>query len=146
MASSGATTQPHDALALKDELMQRNKYAVDVEVTTRYIEDQSEPSAGRYVFAYTVTMTNSGSVGAQLLTRHWIITDAASSVQEVRGEGVVGEKPRLSPGAQYRYTSGTVLATPFGTMRGSYQMLADDGTRFDAEIPAFTLRAQQALH
>ena len=113
---------------------------------TVYIEAQSDPHADRYVFAYTVTITNDGSVPVQLVTRHWIITDANNRVQEVRGDGVVGEKPRLQPGASYQYTSGTAIETPVGTMGGSYQMVADDGTKFDAEIPAFTLSIPGTLH
>lgn len=122
------------------------KYEIDVQVNTAYIEAQSEPDAGRYVFAYTITITNKGSVPARLLTRHWIITDANEKVQEVRGEGVVGEQPYLRPGMSFEYTSGTMIQTPVGSMRGSYQMVADDGTHFDAEIPIFTLSSPQILH
>jgi ApaG protein len=110
-----------------------------VEVQTRYVEEQSEPEAQRYVFAYTITMRNSGRVAAKLLTRHWLITDANGQVQEVRGEGVVGEQPHLQPGQGFRYSSGAVLETPVGSMHGSYQMLGDDGERFDAPIAAFRL-------
>jgi len=122
------------------------KYDIDVKVNTAYIDSQSEPDAGRYVFAYTITITNKGSVPARLLTRHWVITDANEKVQEVRGEGVVGEQPYLRPGTSFEYTSGTMIQTPVGSMRGSYQMVADDGTHFDAEIPIFTLSSPQILH
>jgi ApaG protein len=122
------------------------KHHVQVQVRAAYIDKQSEPDSGRYVFAYTVTITNDGTVPAKLLTRHWVITDANERTQEVRGVGVVGEQPYLSPGMSFEYTSGTVLETPFGTMHGSYQMLADDGTEFDAEIPAFLLSTPRQLH
>jgi len=98
------------------------------------------------VFSYTVTITNTGSVGAQLISRHWIITDANNEVQEVRGLGVVGVQPLLQPGEHFQYTSGTVLATPVGTMRGSYHMTAEDGTQFDSPIPEFTLSIPRVLH
>jgi len=104
------------------------------------------PEQNRYVFAYTVTITNAGSMPAKLLTRHWVITDANSQTREVRGEGVVGEQPWLRPGEHFEYTSGAVLETPLGTMRGSYQMLADDGTAFDAMIDPFTLSIPRTLH
>jgi ApaG protein len=123
-----------------------NSYNIKVKVASAFIEGQSDVAQGRYVFAYTVTIHNAGSVPAKLLTRHWIITDSNSKVQEVRGDGVVGEQPHLRPGEGFQYTSGTVLETPVGTMRGSYQMLADDGTEFDAEIDAFTLSIPRVLH
>lgn len=119
---------------------------IEVSVKTNFIPAQSEPEQNRYVFAYTVTITNSGSVPAKLLARHWIITDANNRTQEVRGEGVVGQQPYLVPGTSFEYTSGTILETPVGVMRGSYQLVADDGTRFDAEIPAFTLSVPRILH
>ena len=126
--------------------MSDETYSIQVEVETQYVKEQSLPDQDHYVFAYTITIHNNGSVPAQLLNRHWIITDANNRVQEVKGEGVVGEQPHLKPGEQYRYTSGTMLETPVGTMRGSYQMLADDGVEFDAEIPAFTLSMPRTLH
>jgi len=98
------------------------------------------------VFAYTITIRNEGEVAAKLLTRHWIITDADARVSEVRGDGVVGEQPYLKPGQGFRYSSGAVLETPVGTMQGSYQMIADDGARFDAPIPAFRLAMPGMLH
>ncbi len=122
------------------------KHQIEVTVRTTYIPDQSAPENNRYVFAYTVTITNAGTVPAKLVTRHWIITDANEKTQEVRGEGVVGEQPYLTPGMSFEYTSGTILETSVGVMRGSYQMVADDGTRFDAEIPAFTLSVPRTLH
>ena len=121
-------------------------YALDIDVITRYLDEQSEPDEDRYVFAYTIHIRNTGSVPARLLTRHWIITDANGKVQEVEGEGVVGEQPWLRPGEDFEYTSGAVLETDLGTMRGSYHLLADDGTRFEAPIPAFTLTVPRTLH
>ena len=122
------------------------KHQIQIDVRTIYLPGQSAPDDDRYVFAYTVTITNSGSVPARLVTRHWIITDANERIQEVRGEGVVGEQPYLLPGSSFQYTSGTILETPVGTMKGSYQMIADDGTTFDAEIPSFTLSIPRTLH
>ncbi|HWA14750.1 MAG TPA: Co2+/Mg2+ efflux protein ApaG [Burkholderiales bacterium] len=122
------------------------KYRATVTVRASYLSEQSDEAAGRFVFAYRVNIVNSGSIAAQLVSRHWIITDAHNKVQEVRGEGVVGEQPTLGPGERYEYTSGTALATPVGTMRGSYQMVAADGVRFEAPIPEFTLSAPRTLH
>jgi ApaG protein len=122
------------------------KHHINVSVRTTYVDSQSEPEASRYVFAYTVTITNTGDIAAKLLTRHWIIRDANNKVQEVRGAGVVGEQPYLEPGMSFEYTSGTMLETPLGEMRGSYQMIADDGVEFDAEIPAFVLTTPRTLH
>jgi ApaG protein len=121
-------------------------YTIDVQVETRFVADQSKPHDNRYVFAYTVTLRNAGDVPARLLTRHWVITDANGKVEEVRGDGVVGEQPWIRPGDHYQYSSGAVLDTAVGTMRGSYQMLADDGTRFDAPIAPFTLSIPRTLH
>jgi ApaG protein len=122
------------------------RHKINIEVETNYLDDQSEPREQRYVFAYTITIRNEGDVPAKLLTRHWIITDANGRVQEVRGDGVVGEQPYLKPGQGFRYSSGAVLETPVGTMQGSYQMLADDGAKFDAAIPAFRLAMPGMLH
>jgi ApaG protein len=122
------------------------KHQIQIDVRTAYLPGQSVPDEDRFVFAYTVTITNSGTVPARLVTRHWIITDANERTQEVRGEGVVGEQPYLLPGSSFQYTSGTILETPVGTMKGSYQMIADDGTTFDAEIPPFTLSIPRTLH
>ncbi len=121
-------------------------YTIEVQVQARFIADQSEPQANRYVFAYTVQLRNAGRVPARLLTRHWMITDANGRVQEVRGDGVIGEQPWMRPGDRFEYTSGAVLETPVGTMAGSYQMLADDGICFDAPIPTFTLSIPRTLH
>ncbi|PKO25395.1 MAG: Co2+/Mg2+ efflux protein ApaG [Betaproteobacteria bacterium HGW-Betaproteobacteria-8] len=126
--------------------MPANRYEFTVTVVTAYIEEQSDDASQRYVFSYTVTIRNTGSVAAQLISRHWVITDASDVVQEVRGLGVVGEQPFLKPGEQFEYTSGTVIATPVGTMQGSYHMTAEDGMQFDAEIPPFTLSMPRVLH
>ncbi len=122
------------------------QHQIKVDVETVYLEEQSEPAEQRFVFAYTITLRNSGKVPARLLTRHWVITDANGRIQEVRGEGVVGEQPHLKPGQGFRYSSGAVLETPVGSMHGSYQMLADDGAHFDAPIPAFRLAKPGMLH
>lgn len=127
-------------------MSESKSYDIRVDVDSAYIEEQSDPEHDRYVFAYTVTIRNEGLNAAKLLTRHWIITDANGKSQEVRGEGVVGEQPYLKPREGFQYTSGTVLDTPVGSMRGSYQMIADDGEHFDAEIPAFTLSVPRVLH
>lgn len=119
---------------------------IRVQVATRFLDEQSQPARNRFVFSYTVTIRNRGAVPAKLLSRHWIITDGNGKVQEVRGEGVVGEQPRVRPGEDYQYTSGAVLETAVGTMRGSYQMVSEDGTRFDAAIPEFTLSVPRTLH
>jgi ApaG protein len=126
--------------------MDRQRYSIQIDVETRYIAEQSSPEDRRYVFAYTITIANVGEVAAQLLTRHWIITDANGRVQEVHGEGVVGEHPYLKPGEAFRYTSGAMIETPVGSMHGSYQMRADDGTLFDAPIPPFSLSIPRLLH
>ena len=122
------------------------KYHISVSVNTAYLADQSDPSSDRYVFAYTITIANTGTVAAQLISRHWIITDAENIAQEVKGLGVVGEQPLLRPGERFEYTSGTAMATPVGTMQGTYQMVAEDGNKFDAEIPVFTLSMPRVLH
>ena len=119
--------------------MQTTPHKIRVEVDTSYLAEQSNPGERRYVFAYTITIRNEGTVPARLVTRHWIITDSNGKVQEVRGEGVVGEQPYLKPGQGFRYSSGAVLETPVGAMQGSYQMVADDGEQFDAPIAAFRL-------
>jgi ApaG protein len=126
--------------------MSDQKYDIQVSARTAFIPDQSDLENGRYVFAYTITITNAGNVPAQLVSRHWIITDANNQVQEVRGLGVVGEQPLLRPNESFQYTSGTAIATPVGTMRGSYQMIAEDGRQFDAPIPEFTLSMPRVLH
>lgn len=121
-------------------------YQLDIRVKARFLDDQSQPTDNRFVFAYTITIENRGSVPARLVSRHWLITDANGKVEEVRGDGVVGEQPWMRPGDSFEYTSGAVLETAVGTMRGSYQMLADDGTRFEAPIPQFTLSVPRTLH
>lgn len=121
-------------------------YAFDIAVQMRFVPQQSRPDEQRFVFAYTITLRNTGDVPAQLLSRHWVISDANGKVEEVRGDGVIGEQPWMRPGDDYEYTSGAVLETPVGTMHGSYQMLADDGTRFDAPIAPFTLAIPRTLH
>ncbi len=127
-------------------MQQEHEHQIEIDIQTSYVEEQSDPDESRYVFSYTVTIRNTGLIPAKLLTRHWVITDGDGRVQEVRGSGVVGEQPYLEPGGSFRYTSGTVLETPVGTMEGSYQMLGDDGARFDAPIPAFTLSLPHTLH
>ena len=122
------------------------RYGIHVNVKADYLADQSKPDDHRFVFAYTVTIENAGSEAARLLNRHWIIADANGRIQEVRGKGVVGEQPHLKPGESFRYTSGTVIETPIGSMHGSYEMRADDGTFFDAEIPPFSLATPGSLH
>ena len=119
---------------------------IQVDVKTRYIEDQSDPEKNYYVFAYTITIQNKGDQTAQLISRHWVITDSNHKVQEVRGDGVIGEQPVLKPGEQFVYTSGTMLETSVGTMKGSYQMKADDGSQFDATIDEFVLSTPRVLH
>lgn len=127
-------------------MAQQKRYEISVSAAVQYLADQSDDKAGRYVFAYTITIRNDGNATAQLISRHWIITDSQGLVQEVRGLGVVGAQPVLRPGESHEYTSGTVIATPVGTMRGSYQMVAEDGTRFEATIAEFTLSVPRVLH
>jgi len=122
------------------------RYAIDIQAEPAYIPAQSDPQEQRYVFSYTITIQNTGDIAARLLTRHWIITNANGEVQEVHGEGVVGDQPYLKPGEGYQYTSGSIMETPVGSMRGSYQMIADDGTEFDVEIPMFTLAVPGSLN
>ncbi|WP_269533283.1 Co2+/Mg2+ efflux protein ApaG [Chitinimonas sp. BJYL2] len=122
------------------------KHHITVTVQTRFVPDQSDEADSRFVFAYEVTIVNTGTERAQLQTRHWIITEADGKVQEVRGQGVVGEQPRLAPGEGFQYTSGVAISSPVGTMRGSYQFVADDGTRFDAPIDEFVLSVPRVLH
>ncbi|MEN9526316.1 MAG: hypothetical protein RLY56_267 [Pseudomonadota bacterium] len=123
-----------------------DRYSIKIEVATEYIESQSDPDENRYAFAYTITILNTGTVSAKLISRHWIITDSDGKVQEVRGKGVVGEQPLLEPGQGFRYSSGAIIETPIGTMQGSYQMRAEDDTEFDAPIAAFRLAKPGMLH
>ena len=122
------------------------KYQIAVSAAPQFIADQSDPEAEKYVFAYTITIANVGTLAAQLISRHWIITDGNSQAQEVRGLGVVGQQPLLQPGEKFEYTSGCQLDTPVGTMRGIYQMTAEDGTQFETEIAEFTLSIPRVLH
>ena len=121
-------------------------YTLEIQIATRFLDDESTPEQDRYVFSYTISIRNLGRLPAQLVSRHWIITDANGRVEEVRGDGVVGEQPRLEPGDEFSYTSGAVLPTAVGTMQGSYDMVGDDGTHFDAPIPPFTLSVPRTLH
>ena len=123
-----------------------NRYPVNITTKVNYLAEQSSEADNRFVFAYTITLTNAGTVAVRLISRHWIITDAHLDVQEVRGQGVVGEQPVLKPKQSFEYTSGTVLATQVGTMSGSYQMVADDGTEFDLPSPQFVLSVPRVLH
>ena len=126
--------------------MDTTDYALEINVATRFLDEQSVPADGHFVFAYTIRILNRGKVPARLIARHWVITDANGKVQEVRGEGVVGEQPWLRPGDDFEYSSGAVLETAHGTMQGSYDMLADDGTRFDAPIAMFSLSIPRTVH
>ena len=126
--------------------MPDNKYRIEVSPMPQFIPEQSDPENDRYIFAYTITIRNIGKVPAQLVSRHWIITDGNNEIQEVRGLGVVGKQPLLQPGESFQYTSGSSLTTPIGTMKGTYQMVAEDGTHFEAEIPEFVLATPRALH
>jgi len=131
---------------MKDNRENDGKYQVHVTAKVSYLADQSDEAGGRFVFAYTIQLNNASQVAVQLISRHWVITDANHHVQEVRGKGVVGEQPNLKPGQSFEYSSGTVLATQVGTMSGSYRMLAEDGTEFDAPIPQFVLSVPRVLH
>ncbi|KAF7598715.1 MAG: Co2+/Mg2+ efflux protein ApaG [Candidatus Dactylopiibacterium carminicum] len=126
--------------------MPSQPYRISISIRPQYLPEQSDPEEQRYVFAYQVNIRNEGSVGVKLLSRHWVITDAVGNVEEVRGEGVVGEQPELAPGEEFEYSSGCPLPTAFGSMRGSYQFVADDGTGFEAEIPEFFLVGPRTLH
>jgi ApaG protein len=137
---------PRAAFAVMTTMDDDSQYLLDIRVQARFLDEQSQPADNRYVFAYTITMQNTGNVPARLISRHWLITDANGKVEEVTGEGVVGEQPWMRPGDSFEYTSGAVLETAVGTMSGSYQLLADDGTRFEAPIPQFTLSVPRTLH
>ena len=127
-------------------MVEDKKYEIKVMARTTYLPEQSDEAKDRYVFAYTITIANTGMVAAQLISRHWIIADGRNDIQEVRGLGVVGEQPLLKPGDSFEYTSGTAISSPVGSMKGSYQMVAEDGLRFDASIPEFTLSVPRVLH
>lgn len=126
--------------------MSDSRYNIDVSVVTRYLPEQSQPEQNRFAFAYTVTVSNNGELPAKLLSRHWVITDGDGRVQEVRGAGVIGQQPLIEAGASHTYSSGTVMTTRVGIMQGSYQMLAEDGKRFDAVIAPFRLAVPGSLH
>ena len=121
-------------------------YEISVTVRTQYLENQSDPDRSLYVFGYAVTIKNTGQIAAQVISRHWVITDANNKVEEVRGLGVVGHQPLLQPGEQFEYTSGTSLATPQGSMHGEYFCVAEDGEQFEAKIPEFMLSLPRTLH
>ena len=127
-------------------MAESKNYKIRVDVTTQYLPEQSDPGEDHFAFAYSIAISNIGTVAAQLISRHWIITDANNQVQEVRGLGVVGHQPLLQPGQSFEYTSGCVLATPVGSMRGSYQMTAEDGTQFEAPIDEFVLSMPRVMH
>ena len=126
--------------------MMENLYKIDINVQTQYIEQQSTPSLGKYVFSYTIIIKNTGKIPAKLVSRHWVITDANGETEEVKGLGVIGEQPRLKTDESFQYTSGTVLDSPVGSMHGSYQMIADNGYEFEAKIPLFTLNTPKILN
>ena len=126
--------------------MDEKQYDISISAETEYVNDQSFTEQERYVFAYTITITNNGSMSARLLRRHWLITDANCKVQEVQGDGVIGEQPHIQPGESFQYTSAAVLETPVGCMQGKYEMVADDGKDFDAQIPIFNLATPNTLH
>ncbi len=127
-------------------MAESKKYAITVSTQVHFVEEHSDIDNDRYVFAYTINITNTGNIAAQLISRHWIITDASDRVQEVRGLGIVGEQPLLQPGESFEYTSGAFINTPFGAMEGTYQIVAEDGTKFDAHIPSFALAMPRVLH
>ena len=127
-------------------MAEKKYYACTVKVRTTFLAEQSNPDESKFAFAYTVTITNTGKIAAQLISRHWIITNANNEVHEVKGLGVIGEQPLLEPNAQFEYTSGTLLTTASGEMRGIYQMVADDGTLFEAVIEPFQLYQPRGLH
>lgn len=127
-------------------MAESKKYEITVKARSAFVPEQSDENAHRYVFSYTITLTNTGTVAAQLISRHWVIADAENQVQEVRGLGVVGEQPLLKPAESFEYTSGTMIGTQVGTMTGSYQMVAEDGTRFEAQVPEFILSVPRVLH
>jgi ApaG protein len=133
-------------IACNTDMVEDKKYEINIVVRTVYLPEQSDETMDRYVFSYTITIANTGMVAAQLISRHWIIEDGGDNSQEVRGLGVVGEQPLLKPGDSFEYTSGTAISSPVGSMKGSYQMIAEDGLRFDASIPEFTLSVPRTLH
>jgi ApaG protein len=137
---------PENRTSLLETMAEPKRYEITVSPKVTFLPEQSDPDKNHFVFAYTITVTNTGSVSAQLVSRHWIITDAENRVQEVKGQGVVGKQPVLRPGESFEYTSGASIPTSVGTMRGSYQMVAEDGLAFDVPIPSFTLSIPRTLH
>jgi ApaG protein len=132
--------------AARVTMTESRRHEIKVVPKATYVAEQSDPSKNQYVFSYTITITNTGDVPAQLISRHWYITDGEHRVQEVKGLGVIGQQPVLKPGESFEYTSGASLPTPVGTMKGTYQMVGEDGTTFDAPIPSFTLSVPRTLH
>jgi ApaG protein len=130
----------------ESDVMNDSNYSITIDPTPFYLADQSDPAKDHYTFAYHINIINTGDIAVQLLSRHWIITDANGQVEEVRGDGVIGKQPNLAPGESFQYTSGTHFKTPVGTMHGSYQFVAADGVRFDAPIPRFNCSATRVLH
>lgn len=128
------------------DIRDETDHDVNISVQTKYLGEQSDPENGRYAFAYTIGIENRGTDAVKLLSRHWLITDDNNQVEEVRGEGVVGLQPLIQPGQKFVYTSGAVLTTEFGTMQGSYTMAKPDGSRFEADIPAFLLSRPHSVH
>ena len=119
---------------------------IDIEAVAAFVSEQSNPDENQYLFAYTITIRNVGNAPATLLSRHWVITDGRGQIQEVRGEGVVGEQPRLTPGEAFQYTSAAMLETPVGSMHGSYRMVTDDDHAYDAPIAPFSLAVPRSLN
>ena len=138
--------ETHESPCVSEPSMVDERYRIDVSVRSRFLPDESAPAEDRFVFAYTVTITNRGSCSARLTRRRWEITDAFGHEQHVEGAGVVGEQPYLAPGQAFRYTSAAMINTPVGTMQGGYAMVADDGHSFEADIPLFGLAMPTALH
>ncbi len=133
-------------IVCNEQMSENNKYEIDISIRTTYLPDQSSEDEARHVFAYTITIENNGLVATQLISRHWIIDSGDGSIQEVRGLGVVGEQPLLRPGDSFEYTSGTVISSSVGSMKGSYQMAAEDGVHFDVSIPEFILSVPRVIH
>lgn len=144
--SEPTAPKPRASQARAARPLDAGEHKIRVEVSASYMDEQSKPDESHYAFSYTITIRNEGQVPARLLGRHWLITDANGKVKEVRGEGVVGEQPYLLPGQGFRYSSGAVLETPVGAMQGSYAMVGDDGSHFDAPIAPFTLAMPGMLH
>lgn len=140
--------KPYAELNQRDtvRVLMSKKHSIEVTAVAHYLADHSEPNQSRYAFGYTITIINHGDEAARLLTRHWVITDAEGKVQEVHGKGVVGEQPLIQPGRFFRYTSGTLLSSPVGTMQGNYKMINEEGETFDVIIPVFRLAMPELVH